>query len=115
MRVVLFLAWLLLLLGPSLGQAQDKTLATWTQWRGPTRDGLAPGANWPDSLSETVLNRLWRVELAPSYSGPIVSESAVFVTGTVEKKTEVVIALDRKSGKVLWRAEWPGAVSVPFF
>jgi hypothetical protein len=22
--------------------AQDKTPATWTQWRGPTRDGLVP-------------------------------------------------------------------------
>src|SRR4051794_37514395 len=107
MRLGLFLTWMLLLLSPSMGQAQDKSPATWTQWRGPTRDGLAPGASWPDSLSEKVLKRLWRVELAPSYSGPIVSESAVFVTGTVEKKTEVVLALDRKSGKELWRAEWP--------
>lgn len=96
-------------------QAQDNKPATWTQWRGPTRDGLVPGATWPDSLAEKVLTRRWRVELAPSYSGPIVSESAVFVTGTVAKKTEVVIALDRKSGKELWRAEWPGAITVPFF
>lgn len=96
-------------------QAQDNTPATWTQWRGPTRDGLVAGAGWPDSLSEKALQRLWRVDLAPSYSGPIVSESAVYVTGTVDKKTEVVIALDRKSGKQLWRAEWPGSVSVPFF
>lgn len=99
----------------AVAQAQDKTLATWTQWRGPTRDGLVPGAGWPASLDEGVLTRRWRVELAPSYSGPIVSESAVFVTGTVGKKTEVAIALDRTSGKELWRAEWPGAVSVPFF
>ncbi|MCC7420764.1 MAG: PQQ-binding-like beta-propeller repeat protein, partial [Planctomycetaceae bacterium] len=61
------------------------------------------------------MTRLWRVELAPSYSGPVVSETAVFVTGTADKKTEVVMALDRKSGKELWRAEWPGAMSVPFF
>ena len=88
MRFGLFLTWFLLLLSPSLGQAQDQKLATWTQWRGPSRDGLVPGANWPDSLSEKVLTRVWRVDLAPSYSGPIVSESAVFVTGTVEKKTE---------------------------
>lgn len=53
--------------------------------------------------------------MAPSYSGPVVSESAIFVTGTAEKKTEVVIALDRKTGQELWRAEWPGALTVPFF
>ncbi|MCE9531864.1 MAG: PQQ-like beta-propeller repeat protein [Planctomycetes bacterium] len=89
--------------------------STWNQWRGPSRDGLVRGSNWPSSLSETNLVRLWRVELAPSYSGPIVSDSAVFVTGTAEKKSEVVYALDRKSGKELWRVQWPGAITVPFF
>jgi outer membrane protein assembly factor BamB len=39
----------------------------------------------------------------------------VFVTGTENKKTEVVFALDRHTGQLRWRAEWPGAMSVPFF
>ena len=95
------------------GQADPA--AVWDQWRGPTRDGLVPGSNWPTSLSDQVLKQLWRVELDASYSGPIVSESTVFVTGTAGKKTEVVTALDRKSGKELWRVQWPGAMSVPFF
>jgi outer membrane protein assembly factor BamB len=94
---------------------QDEATPIWNQWRGPTRDGLVPGSNWPTSLSEKNLTPLWRVELDSSYSGPIVSESAVFVTGTAEKKTEVVCALDRKTGKELWRVQWPGALSVPFF
>lgn len=94
---------------------QDASTPVWNQWRGPTRDGLVPGSNWPTSLSENNLTPLWRVELVSSYSGPIVSETMVFVTGTAQKKTEVVIALDRQSGNELWRAEWPGAISVPFF
>lgn len=94
---------------------QDRATPIWNQWRGPTRDGLVPGSNWPTSLSESVLKQDWRVELPSSYSGPIVSETMVFVTGTVEKKTEVVIALDRQTGKELWRVEWPGAMAVPFF
>lgn len=106
---------LLVLASSSLVRADDTALETWPQWRGPTRDGRVPGSSWPDSISESDLTRLWRVELAPSYSGPIVSRTAVFVTGTAGKKTEVVIALDRKSGKELWRTEWPGAMSVPFF
>lgn len=106
---------LLVLAVSSLVQADDTASATWPQWRGPTRDGQVPGSYWPDSISESDLTRLWRVELAPSYSGPVVSQTAVFVTGTADKKTEVVMALDRKSGKELWRAEWPGAMSVPFF
>lgn len=105
----------LLLVSPWLARAQEETPKTWTQWRGPTRDGQVSGSKWPDSISDKTLTRQWRAELAPSYSGPIVSESAVFVTGTAEKKTEIVIALDRKSGKELWRVEWPGALTVPFF
>ena len=114
-RLFLCLGLSLLLVGPGLAEAQNEPPKTWTQWRGPTRDGQVPGPKWPDSISDKTLTRVWRVELAPSYSGPIVSESAVFVTGTAEKKTEVAIALDRKSGTELWRAEWPGAMAVPFF
>jgi outer membrane protein assembly factor BamB len=39
----------------------------------------------------------------------------VFTTATVDKKTEVVTAYDRKTGKKLWSAEWAGAMEVPFF
>jgi hypothetical protein len=37
------------------------------------------------------------------------------VTETRGKKTEVVQALSRADGKVLWSVEWPGSMSVPFF
>lgn len=89
--------------------------STWNQWRGPTRDGQVAGPSWPSSLAEEALTRRWRVELDPSYSGPIVSESAVFVTGTVDKKDEIVCALDRETGREIWRARWPGAMATPFF
>lgn len=99
-----------------LVRGQDGSIPTWNQWRGPTRDGqVANRPSWPTSLSEKNLTKLWRVELPPSYSGPIVSETAVFVTGTAEMKTEIVVALDGKTGTELWRADWPGAISVPFF
>lgn len=90
--------------------------ATWPQWRGPSRDGQAAATPaWPDLVDEATLTRKWRVELGPSYSGPIAGEDRVFVTETRGKKTEVVQALSRADGKVLWTAEWPGATSVPFF
>lgn len=94
--------------------AQEQS-GNWNQWRGPTRDGCVQGKEWPKSLGEDVLSEVWSVELPPSYSGPIVSESMVFTTGTAEKKTEVVYALDRETGTEIWRTEWPGAMSVPFF
>lgn len=89
--------------------------ADWPQWRGPQRDGTVPPADWPDSLGEDRLRQTWRVELAPSYSGPIVSGDRVFVTETVDGRRERVTARQRSTGDVLWTAEWEGALSVPFF
>jgi len=89
--------------------------ADWPQWRGPTRDGQFTGATWPDKLDTNHLKQAWRVELGSSYSGPIVSGERVFTTETMDKKFEVVTAFDRKTGKELWRAQWEGAMTVPFF
>lgn len=88
----------------------------WPQWRGPLRDGqAAPSPTWPQQLDESNLRPKWRVELGPGYSGPIVSSDRVFVTETRDKKSEVVQALSREDGSLLWTAQWPGAMSVPFF
>ncbi len=88
----------------------------WPQWRGPTRDGVVTGPAWPDKLGGDALKQVWRVEkLGPSYSGPIVAKDRVFTTQTVDKKTEVVTAHDRKTGKELWKTSWEGSITVPFF
>jgi outer membrane protein assembly factor BamB len=91
------------------------TASDWPQWRGPQRNGQVAGPTWPDNLDTNHLRQVWRVELGPGYSGPIVSGERVFTTETKDKKVETVTAFNRHSGQVLWRAEWPGAVSVPFF
>ena len=85
---------------------------TWPQWRGPKRDGSVSGGPWPADLRSPGLTQTWRIELPPSYSGPIVSTDKVFVTYTRDKKFEGVRALDRQSGKEVWRAEWEGALEV---
>jgi outer membrane protein assembly factor BamB len=89
--------------------------ANWPQWRGPTRDSLLPAQTWPEKLDAERLKVMWRVELGPSYSGPIVSEKSVFITETRDKKQEVVQALERKTGELQWSFSWDGAISVPFF
>ncbi|MBK8267215.1 MAG: PQQ-like beta-propeller repeat protein [Planctomycetes bacterium] len=87
---------------------------SWPQWRGPSRDSqVAKSPAWPKNLA--TLTQEWRVELGPSYSGPIVWGKRVFVTETEDKTHEVAWALDRTTGRELWRAKWKGALSVPFF
>ena len=70
----------------------DQTLPnqSWSQWRGPQRDGTLPGTALPDSLSEQNLQLRWQLPLSPGYSGPIVTADRVFVTETVNEETEVV-------------------------
>lgn len=109
-RLPLILSSLLCLLSHDLGLASD-----WPQWRGPNRDGSVKNAKWSASLAEPSLKQAWRVELAPSYSGPIVQGNLVFTTETEDKQKEVVRALDRRTGKEVWKASWEGALSVPFF
>jgi outer membrane protein assembly factor BamB len=87
----------------------------WLQWRGPSRDGKVEGPAWPERLQGKALQLLWRVELGPSYSGPIVTPDRVFVTETRDKTEEVVRALDRRTGKGLWQVHWKGAVTVPAY
>ena len=90
--------------------------SAWPQWRGPSRDGqVTEGTKWPASINESTLKQEWRVELGPSYSGPIVSKSLVFTTETVNKSHEVARALDRKTGEMKWKKKWEGALKVPFF
>jgi outer membrane protein assembly factor BamB len=89
--------------------------APWHQWRGPNRDGFVAAASWPDGLEQGRVARAWRMDLGPSYSGPVVAGELVIVTETKDAKTEHVRAIDRASGAERWRAEWPGSMSVPFF
>jgi outer membrane protein assembly factor BamB len=93
--------------------ALDSTL--WPQWRGPNRDGQTGGPVWPEKLDANHLQQVWRVELGPSYSDPIVGADRVFTTETKDKKSEAVTAFDRATGRELWRAKWEGSMSVPFF
>lgn len=99
---------LIALASPALLSAADRP--TWFQWRGPTRDCVTPGSEFPDKL--TSLQQTWRVELGPSYSGPIVLADRVIVTESPDDKTEAVRALDRETGKELWAVHWPGGQPV---
>lgn len=89
--------------------------SAWPQWRGPERNGHTTGPRWPDDLSGNTLKQSWRVELGPSYSGPVVNYHAVFTTETIGKDTEAARAYDRKTGQLLWSNEWKGGTTVPFF
>ncbi len=96
-------------------EASDTAQAQWPQWRGPNRDSVATGEHWPSDLNLDSLQKSWSLPLGPGYSGPIVAEGKVFVTETQGETYEMVRALDLHSGGELWKAQWEGAMQVPFF
>ena len=73
----------------------------WPQWRGPNRDGTAPGAELPAVLPAT-LHQLWKVYVGGGQSSPIVVGDRVFVHAR-QGEEEVVLALSAATGEELWR------------
>ena len=79
----------------------------WPAWRGPTRDGLAaPGQSPLIQWSETE-NVLWKAPLpGRGHSSPtVVGERIYLATADPVKKSQSVLCLDRKSGRLLWQSE----------
>ncbi|HVS14769.1 MAG TPA: PQQ-binding-like beta-propeller repeat protein [Thermoanaerobaculia bacterium] len=93
--ILALLVLLVLLPSVELG-AQD-----WSQWRGPSRDGVAadfePPAVWPDQLALT-----WQAEVGPGNASPVVAGGRAFAF-VRDGESESLVALDVASGEVLWR------------
>ena len=75
----------------------------WLQFRGPNGAGVAVGFTLPHEFSLTK-NFVWKTNVPFARSSPVVTADKVFLTGSEADKL-VTLALDRKSGKILWRRE----------
>ena len=73
----------------------------WTGWRGEGRDGVVRDFKVPEVWPEG-LELGWRVEVGDGYATPLVVGERVFVHAR-EGGEEVVLCLDRKTGKRIWR------------
>ena len=75
--------------------------ASWPQWRGPARDGVASGfsvpATWPAQLT-----RKWQAKVGAGHSSPVISGNRVILHSRIENR-EVVAAYDLDSGKQVWQ------------
>jgi len=91
---------LLCLIGASTSVfAQD-----WTQWRGPTRDGMVPAAVIPKAWPSAV-TRGWALEIGEGYSSPVIGSGRVFVHSRRDPD-EIVSAIDLATGKVVWQQRY---------
>ena len=79
--------------------------ADWPQFRGPNASGVSDTTGLPTEFGPAK-NVIWRTALPPGHSSPVLSADRVFVTAFSEDQL-YVIALERSTGKILWRHELP--------
>ncbi len=91
----------LLLAFPAAAPAED-----WPHWRGPRLDGTSAETGLPVKWSATE-NVAWKTPIpGTGHSSPIVHGDRVFVTSAlVQEQKRVLLCLDRKTGKVLWKRD----------
>lgn len=80
--------------------------ADWPNWRGPNWDGISTEKDW-DPLAVNGTAPIWKAEVGVGFSAMVVAEGKVLTMGNVEKKTDVIWCLDAKTGKLLWKKEYP--------
>ena len=102
-RILLLLP--ILLLFPPWSTAQE-----WTRFRGPNGSGLS-SANLPVRWTGEDLN--WKVKLpGRGHSSPVLWGQRIFVTSGDDKTgLRILLCLDAKDGKQLWRKDFPGPLS----
>ncbi|MEZ5354170.1 MAG: PQQ-binding-like beta-propeller repeat protein [Bryobacteraceae bacterium] len=86
--------------------APGASAGDWTRFRGPNGTGVADGAALPEELGEGA-NVVWKTAIPLGKSSPVLTADRIFLTGHRDGKLET-FALDRATGKLLWRREAPG-------
>ena len=79
--------------------------ADWPRFRGPNGTGVAESSALPDRIGPDK-HVVWKTPLPPGHSSPVISGDRIFLTAFEGEKL-FTLALDRGSGKILWRREAP--------
>jgi len=103
----------------------------WPQWMGPNRDGVWNETGLLERFPAEGLKLLWRTPIRGGYAGPAVAAGRVYVMDFVSsadlkklavpsrpeeavKGTERVLCLDARTGKQLWKYEYPCSYTVSY-
>ncbi len=83
----------------------DKPSSSWTDFRGPNRDGRYTATPIRTSWPREGLRRLWKQPVGGGYASFVVADGRAF---TIEQRRneEVVAAYDIQTGRELWTNSW---------
>ena len=97
-------AWLVVL-GSTELRADD-----WPEFRGEGRKGEWNETGILQTFPSDGLRVLWRTPVREGYSSPVVADGRIFLTDFIRVQgvtgPERALALDEKTGEVLWTVEW---------
>jgi outer membrane protein assembly factor BamB len=79
--------------------------ADWPQFRGPNASGVSEATGLPVEFGPQK-NVIWKTDLPPGHSSPVMNATTIWVTAVDQEKL-FVIAIDRATGKIQWRREVP--------
>ncbi len=79
--------------------------ADWPQFRGPNASGVSEDTGIPAEFGPAK-SLVWKTPVPPGHSSPSVAGDKIFLTAFESDKL-FTIALDRATGRVLWRRECP--------
>jgi len=95
---------------PLLGLVPSLTAAPlaqeWPQFRGPGGRGVAESGTIPRAFGPGE-NVVWSTDVPAGHSSPCIVGRRIFLTG-FEDGESMVLAIDRKSGKILWKKGFKG-------
>ena len=94
------LGTLLVLTAASTSAAQE---SGWARFRGPNGAGVNDTAALPHEVGPA-RNVVWKTALPPGHSSPVLVGNRVFVSAA-ENERLLTLALDRATGRILWRRE----------
>lgn len=77
----------------------------WSQFRGPNSSGVSEDIHLPVEFGPE-RHLVWKTAVPPGPSSPSIAGDRIFLTA-VEQEKLFTIALDRATGRVLWRREAP--------
>lgn len=77
----------------------------WPTFRGPNSSGIAPDRGLIDDFGPGK-SEVWKTPLPPGHSSPVIVGERIYLTGYENDKL-FTFALDRASGRILWRREAP--------
>ena len=92
-----------LILVTALSINAQQSTNEWPQFRGPNGTGVAEGSAIPSEFGSKK-NLVWKTAVPFARSSPVVTADRIFLTGSEGDKL-LTLALDRKTGKILWRRD----------